>query len=360
MLPTPRLPSLATLLSATLFLCTTLFSPTHFSPALFATTLADPWYEEYDSGHGARCHRSVAIQCRSGTRGLVRPRPPPRAAWRRADGGRQVRGRPAVVRRLAPVRSAACRRRPSSSGPLTDGSVLDRSLVEAFTGDAGSGNVHLICKKYVSHHDYQLALIPYGRGRRALQLSLGFGTESESFVSEPAEWPAEAWQHVAVTYDGAGTVRFYRNGTSFGGRSSPGRQAISAGPLAVTIADRTGSLYGGFPGVLDQIRISRGVREFRPASVSLSTDRTAYRRMETASPVAIAVRNHLPSSLEQSTLEITGWGPARTMEIPSLPAGSQHDISFPLDTSLRPGDYDLRVRLRALGRRRSTPRRRCV
>jgi hypothetical protein len=350
MLPTPRLPSLATLLSATLFLCTTLFSPTHFSPALFATTLADPWYEEYDSADGSpdvialwQFHAGAELEDSSGNGHHLELSGAELTEEGKFGGGlRSFAGWPVDDQRHAAVARAHPDLSPSGAFSID-------LWIKPSPEMPRQGNVHLICKKYVSHHDYQLAMIPYGSGRRALQLALGFGTESETFVSEPAEWPADAWQHVAITYDGAGTVRFYRNGTSFGGRSSPGRQSISAGPLALSIADRTGSLYGGFPGVLDQIRISRGVREFRPASVRLTSERAAYRRMETASPVAITVRNHLPSSLEQSTLEITGWGPARSMEIPPLPSGSQHDISLPLDTSLRPGDYELRARLRAAG-----------
>ena len=125
-----------------------------------------------------------------------------------------------------------------------------------------TGNCHLLCKKYVSHNDYQLLLTIAENGLRRLQLALGFGNDSETFFSDAVEWPADTWQHVAVTYDGAGTARFHRNGESLGGRTAPGRRSISPGPLPLSIGDRTGSLYSGFAGVLDQIRISRGVREF--------------------------------------------------------------------------------------------------
>ena len=107
---------------------------------------------------------------------------------------------------------------------------------------------YLLCKKYVSNDDYQLSISPLQDKTRYLQLSLGFGADSEVFASEAVEWPAETWQHVAVTYDGAGTVRFYRNGTTLGGRTAAGRKGISTGSLPLTIGDRTGSYYGGFAG----------------------------------------------------------------------------------------------------------------
>ena len=49
-----------------------------------------------------------------------------------------------------------------------------------------------------------------------MQVTLGFGDDSENFHSEPFQ-PGTQWQHVAFTYDGAGAVRFYRNGAPLGG-----------------------------------------------------------------------------------------------------------------------------------------------
>ncbi|MCZ2342367.1 MAG: hypothetical protein LC104_11310 [Bacteroidales bacterium] len=204
---------------------------------------------------------------------------------------------------------------------------------------------HILCKKYVSNHDYQLSLaIAQGKTRR-LQLALGFGADSEVFASDPLEWPADVWQHIAVTYDGAGTVRFYRNGESAGGRTSPGRTAISAGPLALTIGDRSGSNYGGFAGVLDQVRMSRGVREFSPASLEISIPRTAYVRMEAAPTLTVRVRNLQPTPLTDAKVTLTGIGPAQTFPIPKLAAGITHEITIPFDTKLRPGLYDILARV---------------
>ena len=89
------------------------------------------------------------------------------------------------------------------------------------------GNCHLLCKKYVSHDDYQLILPAGGGTKRPLQLTLGFGSESEVFLSESVEWPADVWQHIAVTYDGSGTVQFFRNGATVGGRTASGRSSVS-------------------------------------------------------------------------------------------------------------------------------------
>jgi hypothetical protein len=207
------------------------------------------------------------------------------------------------------------------------------------------GNCHLLCKKYVSHNDYQLLLGPAERSGRRLQLVLGFGSDSESFASDAVEWPASVWQHVAVTYDGAGTVRFYRNGASFGGRTVPGRGSIVPGRLPLSIGDRTGSHYGGFAGVLDEIRISKGVREFSPVKLALFIERTAYVRMEPAPKLSITISNRLPDALQDARLTVTGAGAARELKVPPLAAGTSHTATIPFDTALRPDVYELRARL---------------
>jgi len=120
---------------------------------------------------------------------------------------------------------------------------------------------------------------------------LGFGSDSETFYSDAVEWPANTWQHIAVTYDGAGTARFYRNGESLGGRTAPGRRSISPGPLPLSIGDRTGSLYSGFAGVLDQIRLSNGVREFGRVRMDLELERRVFVRKEPPPTAVVRVTN---------------------------------------------------------------------
>jgi hypothetical protein len=211
------------------------------------------------------------------------------------------------------------------------------------------GYSHLLCKKYVSHHDYQLVLSPKQGKTRRLQLSLGFGNDSEVFASDAAEWPADVWQHIAVTYDGAGTVRFYRNGATFGARTVPARRGISAGSLPLTIGDRTGSNYGGFAGVLDQVRICNGVREFSPASLELVLERLAWVRMEPAPTMTIRVRNLRPTPLDDARVTLSGAGRAKTFDVPNLAAGAAHEIAVPFDTTLRPDAYDVQARVEVPG-----------
>ena len=206
------------------------------------------------------------------------------------------------------------------------------------------GNCHLLCKKYVSHHDYQLLLTPADQGRRRIQLILGFGEDSESFFSEPAEWPADAWQHIAATYDGAGAVAFHRNGESLGGRTAVGRRSISPGPLPLSIGDRTGSLYSGFAGVLDQVRISKGVREFGRLRLELDLERRAFVRYEPEPKAVIRVTNLRSEPLPQVRLTVSLSGHSgQEFVLADLRTGEPQLVEMLFDTRLRPDQYELRV-----------------
>jgi len=208
---------------------------------------------------------------------------------------------------------------------------------------------YLLCKKYVSNRDYQLSISPLQGKTRYLRYVLGFGADSEVFESDAVEWPAETWQHIAVTYDGDGTVRFYRNGATLGGRTAAGRKDISAGPLPLTIGDRTGSYYGGFAGALDQVRISHGAREFSPASLELSLERSTFVRMEPSPVITIRVSNLKSTPLEGARVDLTGAGLVQSFAVPKLDSGTVHEIAVPFDTSLRPDVYELTARIEIPG-----------
>lgn len=229
----------------------------------------------------------------------------------------------------------------SPSGPFT----IDFWMRPSPDLPAG-GNCHLLCKKYVSHNDYQLLLTAPQAGKRRLQLVLGFGTDSESFYSESVDWPADVWQHVAVTYDGSGAVNFHRNGESIGGRVSAGRRSISPGPLALTLGDRTGSLYSGFAGTLDQVRISRGVREFGRVRIELDLERRVFVRREAAPKAVIRITSLRPEALPQAKLTASLAGQkARDFPLTDLKPGEPQSVEFLLDTSLRPDHYELKLQV---------------
>ena len=215
----------------------------------------------------------------------------------------------------------------------------------------GYPEAFLLDKKYVAHTDYQLTLGAADKGgQRRLHAHLGFGDGSESFISDPARYEAGAWYHVAFTYDGAGAGRFFRDGAVLGGTDHPGRQGVAAGKHPLSIGDRIGSLYHGFPGRLAQVRICGGVLEFRPAVLALVSARTSFVRMEKPPRLQVALTNTQRGVLHgaQVTLSLEGLD-AKTIPIPDLASGQTHSMEYPFDTTLRPGTYKLAARLEIAG-----------
>lgn len=210
---------------------------------------------------------------------------------------------------------------------------------------------YLLDKKYASHTDYQWLLgVPEKSGARRIIVNLGFGADSESFSTEPIEFAPGAWHHLAFSYDGAGIVRFFRDGSSIGTVTRAGRRAVAAGSHGLSIGDRVGSNYGGFPGYIDEVRLCNGALEFSPASITLSAERLTWIRYETSPTVSITVRNLQAAPLTNATLTLSGTGYAQDLiAVPNLEPGATHVFTTPFDTSLRPDDYEFRARLMVPG-----------
>lgn len=205
----------------------------------------------------------------------------------------------------------------------------------------------LVDKKYVAHADYQFTLGAADKGgRRCLNMRLGFGEDSESYVSEPAAYAVGVWRHVAFTYDGAGAGRFYCDGAALGGAAKPGRAGVAAGHHPLSIGDRVGSLYHGFPGFIAQVRLCKGVLEFRSAAVACDSDRDVFVRMEKAPELVFSVVNLQRAAMQGASVSFTLDGlEVESVALPDLEAGAKHALTFPLDTSLRPSAYTLRARV---------------
>ncbi len=124
----------------------------------------------------------------------------------------------------------------------------------------------LLDKKYVAHDDYQWVLGAADRaGSRRFACRSVSATIHRPGMRVPMPSKPGTWYHLAFTYDGQGGGAFYVNGLPLGSARIPARKQISPGTHALSIGDRVGSLFHGFPGLIDEVRISNGVREFRPA-----------------------------------------------------------------------------------------------
>ncbi len=211
--------------------------------------------------------------------------------------------------------------------------------------------VFLLDKKYVAQADYQMTLdAPDKTGARRVVVNLGFGADSERYTSEAAMFEPEVWHHLAFTYDGAGTGRFFRDGSALGEKTALGRGAVTPGKHTLSIGDRIGSTYRGFPGFLDEVRITRGAREFRPAVMRLTAERAVFVRMEPSPEIELQVRNALAGPLRgaTATLQLEGT-PAQTFDLPELASGAVRTVKYKFDTTLRPDEYRLHGRLEIAG-----------
>lgn len=209
----------------------------------------------------------------------------------------------------------------------------------------------LLDKKYVAHCDYQLALGPGDRnGGRALRAILGFGVDSATFNSRALRFEPGVWYHVAFTYDAAGTGAFYVNGLPAGTTLIEGRKQTNPGTHGLSIGDRVGSLYHGFPGLIDEVRICQSVREFRKVKFERISDRSCFLRMEPAK-LRFLVTNLQRDAIAGASVTVDTSGlAAKTVTLDRLGGGQSATVEYPLDTRLRPGTYVLNARLSLAGR----------
>lgn len=240
----------------------------------------------------------------------------------------------------------AAKSRLSPTGPFT----LELWLNPKPAFDKGL-RCYLLDKKYTPDHhaDYALQIMEAKGSSRRLLLTLGFGSHTASFYSDTLQLPVGQWQHVAITYDGAGSVTFYLNGSTHSKQTEPGLGAVVPGNRPLTLGDRNGSNYGGFPGLLDEVRLCDGALKFEPVELALSSVRSAWRRQEKAEPVQIQCVNLQREPVQGATLQIDFGPRSETFTLPTLLPGKPHVQDFNLDTSLKAGSYTLRARLTAGG-----------
>lgn len=214
----------------------------------------------------------------------------------------------------------------------------------------------LIDKKYyhypkpdlpVANTDYGMHIRTGGNGKSTFNVWLGFGNESQSIVSDPVTLEVDRWYHTAFVYDGKGTVRVYLDGERIGRSHAPGHGLITAGSYPLTIGDRVGSTHEGFAGIIDQVRISRGVLPQFAGNVEVDAafGRSVFRRMEENAIARISVGNDTGAPVTQLSAAIDLGGASRTVKLKMLKPGQSVAFDVPVDTSVRPDRYDMKVTL---------------
>ncbi len=208
--------------------------------------------------------------------------------------------------------------------------------------------VYLLDKKYVDHTDYAWQISEASStGTRRLIVTLGFGHESKVLESESIRLSSE-WQHVAFVYDGQGTGHFYHQGQPIGSVSLKGYHAIAPGKRPLSLGDRLGSHYGGFPGWMDEVRISDRALFFEPVKLEFFSSRKVWRRMEErVKPIEIHCTNLSHTRLEGASLEVSLDRTQQAFPLPDLKAGETHVVKVAPNTELKPGKYRWKATLKS-------------
>jgi hypothetical protein len=216
-----------------------------------------------------------------------------------------------------------------------------------------AANVFAIDKKYFNYSrddpranwDYCLCLARAGQKQRRMLAHLGYGKDSATYSSDAFEVNPGEWIHVAFTYDGAGTGRFFVNGKPAGKTVHEGRGSITPGNYDLVLGDRYGSTHSGFPGYLAQVRLSNGVVPFFTGTLEVTpgAGRTAFVRMEKGASLSLTVSNDTGKTLTNGQVQVVFGGNTRRIALPNLAPNQEQVVPIPVDTSLRPDSYPITV-----------------
>ena len=219
--------------------------------------------------------------------------------------------------------------------------------------------VFLLDKKYYhyaselarANQGYCLYLRRTGENQRRMIAYLGFGEDSASYDSQEFSVEPGQWYHAAFTYDGAGTGRLFLNGEVVGRATHEGRGAVAPSRYHLAIGDRYGSTHTGFPGYIDQVRISSGcVPYFAGAlEVTLARARAVFVRMEQDQKTTLQIVNDTNDTLTNGRAKASFNGRELDVPIPDLPSLAAHTLEIPVDTTVRPGGYPLQATVTATG-----------
>ncbi|MCA9132139.1 MAG: LamG domain-containing protein [Planctomycetales bacterium] len=184
-------------------------------------------------------------------------------------------------------------------------------------------------------------------GKRQMVTQIGLGTHSEHWYSQPFDLPPGEWRHVAFTYDAQGTVGFFVDGGAMGSETKAGLGPMAPAVRDMAIGDRLGSNYNGFPGFVDEVRITSGTREFRPVAFEPEVARVVVLRGQEGVVLRGEVVNQTGQPLEEVAVTIVKPNSVPQSAIfRSVPAGGRLPVQFSLDASLKPGEYDLQFTTR--------------
>ncbi len=228
----------------------------------------------------------------------------------------------------------------SPSGPFTLEMWLRPKPADIFVPELSPV---LADSKYVPyrHNGFKWSLTKGQKdGTRRFALEIGLGNRSANWISNPITLSSEEWHHAAFSYDGQGTTSFWLDGVQIGQSSVPAAGGMAMAEQDLSIADRLGSNFQGFPGWIDEVRLSEGLLTFRPFQIETQSARPAFLRFTEKAAIRLNLRNLATTPLTGAKLRLALPG-AGTKEIslPAIAPGESHPLELPIDATLRADEY---------------------
>jgi len=222
---------------------------------------------------------------------------------------------------------------------------------QAMSGD--HKYLFLVDKKYYPYQaksekantGYMLLLQPTESQQFKVQAQLGFGNDSAIIDSSAQTFEVGKWYHIAFAYDGEGNYNFYLNNINIGNGHLKNRGSIAPSKYRLTVGDREGSLGHRFLGRIDEVRILNIAQRFLSGKVLLSSEgqRSAFYRMEKEAKIRLRLLNDRSEALTNAVLNVSVDNMHQIVEVPNVDAGKSTFIEVPLNTSLRPANYQLNI-----------------
>jgi hypothetical protein len=185
-----------------------------------------------------------------------------------------------------------------------------------------------------------------GEQTRQMMVGLGFGDHSAFINSEPQRFEPGRWYHVAFTYDGKGEVLFYVNGVPTGGDTFEGGGSLADSVYGLFIGARVSSTNAGFLGRIDQVRLTNRAQPLHSGKLNITAmagNRTVFERMEPGRNISVTLHNDTGATVSDIEITVAAGTTEHMVQLDNLAADARRTIDVPLDTTVRPGQYDLAI-----------------
>lgn len=179
-------------------------------------------------------------------------------------------------------------------------------------------------------------------------VNLGFGDKSEIFKTGPLEIENGKWTHLAFTYDGEGRCGIFLNGVRVSFASKTACAAVAEPFYMLSIGERAVSNYSGFPGFIGQVRVSKFIPDYLEVpfkiSISPTKGRSVFVRMEDVK-LPLFIVNTSSSALKnvKVSFAVKNFPVSKESSKTELARGETLETVMQLDSSMKPGSYDLEV-----------------